>query len=111
MNGPITDLQRTYNGPALEGVGSSRRISLKPVLILEMGFGMVFTSFLKDNVHFVIAIENNGIIVTGAFFRVFQACRIRRISLDLMLVVMLLRLSAAYILPSDSYITVSLSLV
>ena len=37
---------------------------------------MVFMFFLKDNVDFVIAIENNGIIVTGAFFRVFQ----RRIS-------------------------------
>ena len=32
MNGPTTDLQRTYNGPASEGVDSSRRISLKPVL-------------------------------------------------------------------------------
>ena len=32
---------------------------------------MVFTLFLKDNEHIVIAIENNGIIVTGAFFRVF----------------------------------------
>ena len=30
---------------------------------------MVFTFFLKDNVHNVIAIENNGIIVTGAFSR------------------------------------------
>ena len=29
---------------------------------------MVFTFFLKDNVHNVIAIENNGIIVIGAFF-------------------------------------------
>ena len=35
---------------------------------------MFFTFFLKDNVHFVIAIEINGIIVTGAFFRVFLAC-------------------------------------
>ena len=35
---------------------------------------MVFTLFLKDNEHIVIAIENNGIIVTGAFFRVFLAC-------------------------------------
>ena len=77
MNGPITDLQRTYNGPALEGVGSSRRISLKPVLILRMVFWNGFHTLLKDNEHFVIAIENNGIIVTGAFFRVFQACRIR----------------------------------
>ena len=72
MNGPITDLQRTCNGPALEGVGSSRRISLKPTLILRNGFGMVFTFFLKDNVHIVIAIENNGIIVTGAFFTFFK---------------------------------------
>ena len=84
---------------------------MRSVLIGGMGFGIVFTSFLKDNVHFVIAIENNGIIVTGAFFRVFQACRIRRISLNLMFVVMLLRLSAAYILLSNLYITVSLSLV
>ena len=72
MNGLITDLQRTCNGPALEGVGSSRRISLKPTLILRNGFGMVFTFFLKDNVHIVIAIENNGIIVTGAFFAFFK---------------------------------------
>jgi hypothetical protein len=33
---------------------------------------MVFTPFLKDNVNIVIAIENNEIIVTRAFFRVFQ---------------------------------------
>jgi hypothetical protein len=72
---------------------------------------MVFTFFLKDNEHFVIAIENNGIIVTGAFFRVFQAYRTRRICLELMLIVMLLRLSVAYILFSDLYITISLSLV
>ena len=32
MNGPTTDLHRTYNGPASEGVDSSRRIPLKPVL-------------------------------------------------------------------------------
>jgi hypothetical protein len=38
---------------------------------------MVFTLFLKDNEHIVIAIENNGIIVTRAFFRVFQAYRTR----------------------------------
>ena len=50
---------------------------LKPLLIWWMVFRMVFMFFLKDNVDFVIAIENNGIIVTGAFFRVFQACRIR----------------------------------
>ena len=56
----------------MEGVGSSRRISLKPTLILRNGFGMVFTFFLKDNVHIVIAIENNGIIVTGAFFAFFK---------------------------------------
>ena len=51
------------------------------------------------------------IIVTRAFFRVFQACRIRLISQEMMLIVMLLRLSAAYILFSDLYITISLSLV
>jgi hypothetical protein len=39
---------------------------------LGNGFGMVFTFFLKDNVHNVIAIENNGIIVTGAFFAFFK---------------------------------------
>ncbi len=72
MNGPITDLQRTYNGPALEGVGSSRRISLKPVLISGDGFWNGFHVLLKDNVHIVIAIENNGIIVTGAFFAFFK---------------------------------------
>ena len=36
---------------------------------------MVFTPFLKDYVHIVIDIENNGITVTRAFFRVFQAYR------------------------------------
>ena len=71
------DLQRIYNGTTSEGVESSRRISLKPILIWEMVFGMVFTFFLKDNVHNVIATENNGIIVTRAFFRIFQAYRIR----------------------------------
>ena len=68
MNGPTTDLQRTCNGPALEGVGSSRRISLKPVLIFGKWFWNGFHVFSKDNVHNVIAIENNRIIVTGAFF-------------------------------------------
>ena len=72
---------------------------------------MVFTLFLKDNEHIVIAIENNEIIVTGAFFRIFQAYRTRRICMELMLIVMLLRLSVAYILFSDLYITISLSLV
>ena len=38
---------------------------------------MVFTLFLKDNEHIVIDIENNEIIVTRAFFRVFQAYRTR----------------------------------
>ena len=42
MNGPTTDLHRTYNGPASEGVDSSRRISLKPVLSLGDGFENVF---------------------------------------------------------------------
>ena len=37
-----------------------------------MVFRMVFMFFLKDNVDFVIAIENNGIIVTGAFFVFFK---------------------------------------
>ena len=64
-------------GTASQGTESSRRISLKPILIWEMVFGMVFTFFLKDNVHNVIATENNGIIVTRAFFRIFQAYRIR----------------------------------
>ena len=31
-----------------------------------------FHTLLKDNEHFVIAIENNGIIVTGAFFAFFK---------------------------------------
>ena len=87
MNGPITDLQRTCNGPALEGVGSSRRISLKPVLILGNGFGMVFTLYI-----------------------VFQANWTRWISQESMLIVMLLRLAAAYIIFSILYITASLSL-
>ena len=43
MNGPTTDLQRTCNGPASEGVESSRRISLKPVLSWGNVFGMVFS--------------------------------------------------------------------
>ena len=59
-----------------------------------------FHTLLKDNEHIVIDIENNEIIVTRAFFRVFQACRIRLISQEMMLIVMLLRLSVAYILPS-----------
>ena len=42
MNGLTTDLQRTCNGPASEGVDSSRRISLKPVLSLGDGFENVF---------------------------------------------------------------------
>ena len=37
------------------------------------GFWNVFTFFLKDNGHIVIATENNEIIVTRAFFRIFQA--------------------------------------
>ena len=36
---------------------ASRRTDV--VLIWEMAFGMVFTFFLKDNVHIVIAIEIN----------------------------------------------------
>ena len=43
MNGPTTDLQRTYSGPTLEGVESSLRISLKPVFSLVDGFGMFFS--------------------------------------------------------------------
>ena len=70
---------------------------------------MVFTLFLKDNEHIVIAIENNEIIVTRAFFRVFQACRIRLISQEMMLIVMLLRLSAVYIPSPYLYITIWLS--
>ena len=58
MNGPITDLQRTCNGPALEGVGSSRRISLKPVLISGDDFWNGFHVFSKDNVHIVMIVAN-----------------------------------------------------
>ena len=43
MNGPTTDLQRTQNGPTLEGVESYHRISLKPVLSWGNVFGMVFS--------------------------------------------------------------------
>ena len=43
MNGLETDLERTYNGTASEGVESSRRISLKPVFSFGDGFGMFFT--------------------------------------------------------------------
>ena len=71
--GFTTDLQRIYNGTTTEGEVLAK-YSLKPVLLLGMGFRMVFTPFLKDNVHIVITIENNGIIVTGAFSRVFLAC-------------------------------------
>ena len=67
------DLQRIYNGTTSEGVESSRRISWKPVLIFGMVFGMLFTFFLKDNGHIVISTENNEIIGTRAFFRIFQA--------------------------------------
>ena len=75
IDGASTDLKRTYNGPASENVESSRGITLKSVFSLGNGFGMVFTPFLKDYVHIVIDIENNGITVTRAFFRVFQAYR------------------------------------
>ena len=37
-----------------------------------MVFWNGFHVLLKDNVHIVIAIENNGIIVTGAFFAFFK---------------------------------------
>ena len=83
IDGASTDLQRLYNGLTTnlqEGVESSRRISLKPVLILEMALECFSCSFLKDNVNIVIDIENNGIIVTRAFSRlyiIFQAYRIR----------------------------------
>ena len=107
--GFTTDLQRIYNGTTTEGEVLAKN-SLKPVLISGMGFRMVFTPFLKDNVHIVITNENNGIIVTRAFLRVFQAYRTRRISQEIMLIVMLLRLSAAYILSCNSHIKASLSL-
>ena len=87
--GFTTDLQRIYNGTTTEGEVLAKN-SLKPVLISGMGFRMVFTPFLKDNVHIVIAIENNGIIVTRAFSRlyiIFQAYRIRRSSQKLMIIV------------------------
>ena len=42
INGLITDLERTYNGTASEGVESSCRIPLKPVLSLEDGFENAF---------------------------------------------------------------------
>ena len=42
INGLTTELQRTYNGPTLEGTESSQRISLKPVLSLGGWFGNVF---------------------------------------------------------------------
>ena len=58
MNGPITDLQRTCNGPALEGAESSRRIPLKPTLILGDGFWNGFHVFSKDNVHIVMIVAN-----------------------------------------------------
>ena len=87
INGLTTDLQRNYNEPTLEGAESSQRISLKPVLSLGDGLGMFFT-----------------------FYIVFHAYWIRWISLKLMLIVMLLRLSAAYTQPYNLHITASLSL-
>ena len=87
MNGLTTELQRTYIGPTLEGAESSQRISLKPVFSLGDGLGMFFT-----------------------FYIVFQAYRVGRISQKSMLVVILLRLSAAYTQPYNLHITASLSL-
>jgi hypothetical protein len=87
IDGVSTDLQRNYNGPTLEGAESSQRISLKPVFSLGDGLGMFFT-----------------------FYIVFQAYRVGRISQKLMLIVMLLRLSAAYTQPYNLHITASLSL-
>ena len=109
MNGPTTDLQRTCNGPALEGVGSSRRISLKPVLILGNGFGMVFTFFWRIMCILWLLLKTTELLLPELFSR-FQAYWTRWISQKLMLIVMQLRLSAAYILSSDLYITASLSL-
>ena len=68
MNGPITDLQRTC-------IGGSWKFSQNPIEA-SINFGKWFWNgfhvFSKDNVHNVIAIENNRIIVTGAFFTFFK---------------------------------------
>ena len=97
-----TDLQRTC-------IGGSWKFSqnlIEACINSGDGFGMFFLFFLKDNVYIVIAIENNGIIVTWAFSRlyiIFQAYRIRWSSQKLMIIVLLLRLSAAYIPPPIFY--------
>ena len=87
MNGPGTEVQRTYNGTALEGVEISRRISLKSVLSCGDGFEMFF-----------------------AFLHLFSSILNKVNQPEINLIVMLLRLSTAYILPYDLYITASLSL-
>ena len=74
--GFTTDLQRIHNGFTTElhlREKSSQNL-IEACINFEDGFWDGFHTLLKDNEHFVIAIENNGIIVTGAFFRVFLAC-------------------------------------
>ena len=102
INGFTTDLQRT-------SIGGSWKFSqnlIEACINSGDGFGMFFLFFLKDNVYIAIAIDNNGIIVTRAFSRlyiIFQAYRIRWSSQKLMILVLLLRLSAAYIPPPIFY--------
>ena len=66
--GFTTDLQRNY-------IGGSWKFSknlMEACINFWDGFWNVFTFFLKDNGYIVIATENNEIIVTRAFFRIFK---------------------------------------
>ena len=77
--GFTTDLQRIHNG-FTTGLHLREKFSqniIEACINFEDGFWDGFHTLLKDNEHIVIAIENNEIIVTRAFFRVFQAYRTR----------------------------------
>ena len=88
INGLTTDLERNYNGATSEGVEVFAKSHWSLYWFVGDGFGMVFT-----------------------FYIVFQAYRIRLFSQKLMLIVMLLRLSAAHNMPSSLYITSALSVI
>ena len=84
-----TDLERTYNGPGTDlqwnSIGGMRKFS-QNLIKASIDFGeMTLECFSRFT----------------SFFVVFQAFRIRRISQKFMLIVMLLRLSAAHILLSN----------
>ena len=84
-----TDLERTYNGPGTDlqwnSIGGMRKFS-QNLIKASIDFGeMTLECFSRFT----------------SFFVVFQAFRIRGISQKFMLIVMLLRLSAAHILLSN----------